>query len=208
VGVVWPLYNRSLVTMTDTDRQNGRTLNSLRALGGPWLMLAILAPLLGGGLLVWQAWTLASLLGRAIEAQAPLETLPPGILLFFALLLVRAALGAIGERAGTAAAESIKRSLRETLFARLLATSPRASGQPQAGAASAAIIDQVEALDGFFARYLPAMIQAGLLPLAFGAIILPLDWVAGLLFLFTAPLIPLFMALAGWGAQIATGCGA
>ncbi len=48
------------------------------------------------------------------------------------------------------------------------------------------------------------MIQAGMLPLVFGAIILPLDWVAGVLFLVTAPLIPLFMALVGWGAQIAT----
>src|SRR5690606_40685981 len=52
--------------------------------------------------------------------------------------------------------------------------------------------------------YLPAMIQASLLPIAFGAIILPLDWLAGLLFLISAPLIPVFMALAGWGAQIAT----
>jgi ATP-binding cassette subfamily C protein CydD len=40
--------------------------------------------------------------------------------------------------------------------------------------------------------------------LIFGAIILPLDWLAGVLFLVTAPLIPLFMALVGWGAQLAT----
>ncbi|HUH78092.1 MAG TPA: ABC transporter transmembrane domain-containing protein, partial [Devosia sp.] len=82
--------------------------------------------------------------------------------------------------------------------------SPRAAGQAQTGAAAAAIIDQTEALDGFFAQYLPVMIQAALLPLAFGAIIVPLDWLAGLLFLISAPLIPLFMALAGWGAQYAT----
>ncbi|WP_316359405.1 thiol reductant ABC exporter subunit CydD [Devosia sp.] len=190
--------------MTDTGRRNSRTLSGLSHQGGPALWLAIGAPLLGGALLVWQAWTLADILGRSIEGGVPLATLAPGILLILALLLARAALGAIGERAGTAAAEAIKLHVRATLFSHLLARSPRAAEQPQAGAASAAIIDQVEALDGFFARYLPAMVQATILPLAFGAIILPLDWLAGLLFLVTAPLIPVFMALAGWGAQIAT----
>ena len=188
----------------DTDRHNAKTLSGLRRHAGPALWLTIAAPLLGGALLVWQAWTLADVLGRAIESGAPVETLTPGIILILALLLGRAALGAIGDRAGTTAAERIKLHVRQALFAQLLARSPRAAEQPQSGAAAAAIIDQVEALDGFFARYLPAMIQATVLPLAFGAVILPLDWLAGLLFLITAPLIPLFMALAGWGAQIAT----
>src|SRR5699024_10367729 len=34
--------------------------------------------------------------------------------------------------------------------------------------------------------------------------IFPVDWVAGLLLLITAPLIPLFMALVGWGAEAAS----
>jgi ATP-binding cassette subfamily C protein CydD len=190
--------------VTDTDRRNGKTLSSLRHHGGAWLWLAIAAPLLGGALLVWQAWTLADILGAAIESGVELDALVPAVVLLLGLLLVRASVAAIGDRAGTAAAEAIKLHLRRALFAQLLAHSPRAPGQPQSGAASSAIIDQVEAVDGFFARYLPAMIQATILPLAFGAIILPLDWLAGLLFLVTAPLIPLFMALAGWGAQIAT----
>ena len=190
--------------MTDPDRSSGKTLGRLRRHSGPALALAIGAPLAGGALLVWQAMTLSYILGAAIQAGAPALVLAPSVGLLLALLLARAALAALGERAGTAAAEAIKLALRQALFARLLSASPRAPNQPQAGAATAAIIDQVEALDGYFARYLPAMVQAGLLPLAFGAIILPLDWVAGLLFLVTAPLIPLFMALAGWGAQVAT----
>ncbi len=190
--------------MTDQDRQNGKTLSALRRHAGPALWLAIGTPLLGGALLVWQAWTLADVLGRGIESGVSIEALAPGIMLILGLLLTRAALAAIGDRAGTTAAETIKLQVRTTLFSRLLSRSPRAAEQPQSGAASAAIIDQIDALDGFFARYLPAMIQASVLPIAFGAIILPLDWLAGLLFLVTAPLIPVFMALAGWGAQIAT----
>lgn len=190
--------------MSDTNRHDAQALSALRHHGGPALWLAIAAPLLGGALLVGQAWALAAILGRSIESGAPLEALTPGIVLILALLLTRAALGAIGERAGASAAEAIKLHVRATLFSHLLARSPRAAEQPQSGAVSAAIIDQVEALDGYFARYLPAMIQAAILPVAFGAILLPLDWLAGLLFLVTAPLIPVFMALAGWGAQYAT----
>lgn len=191
-------------SVTDTDRQNGKTLSGLSRHGGGWLITAIAAPLLGGALLVWQAWTLAAVVGRAIEGGAPIATLGPSVGLILMILSVRAALGAIGDRAGTAAAETIKTGLRNALFAQLLARSPREAEQAQSGAASSAIIDQVEALDAFFSRYLPAMVGATILPIAFGAIILPLDWLTGLLFLITAPLIPLFMALAGWGAQVAT----
>ncbi|MGV8854275.1 MAG: thiol reductant ABC exporter subunit CydD [Devosia sp.] len=187
-----------------SDRQNGKTLSGLRRNSGPWLWAAIAAPLLGGALLVVQAWTLGGVIGKVIEGGAAIDGLLPAVIVILCLLLARAALAALGDRAGTAAAESIKLSLRQALFAKLLASSPREAEQAQSGAAASAIIDQVEALDGFFARYLPAMIQATLLPLAFGAFILPLDWLAGLLFLLTAPLIPLFMALVGWGAQAAT----
>lgn len=190
--------------MTDTDRQNGKTLSSLFRHARLPLGLAIAAPLIGGGLLVWQAWTLAHVIGTAIEGGAPVAALAPTCGLILALLLMRAALAALGERAGLAAAEAIKTVVRACLFAQLLLRSPRAADQPQSGAASAAIIDQAEALEAFFARYIPAMIGAAVLPLAFGAVILPLDWLTGLLFLITAPLIPLFMALAGLGAQSAT----
>ncbi len=168
------------------------------------LALAMGAPLLGGLFLVWQAWTLSDVLGRAIEGGEPAAALMPAIGLILGLLALRAGLGAVGEQAGIIAAEAIKRQLRHALFTQLLARSPRSPDAPPSGVAASAIVDQVEALDGYFARYLPAALQAALLPLIFGAIILPLDWVAGVLFLVTAPLIPAFMALVGWGAQVAT----
>jgi len=190
--------------LTEQDKIAGRTLSRLRGLGGRALTLALLAPLLAGGLLVWQAWTLSGLLGRAIEDGDPPGALMPLVGLVMALLLARAVLGAIGEQAGLVGAEAVKRQIREALFARLLVQSPRTANATPSGVAAAAIVEQVEALDAYFARYLPAALQAALLPLVFGAIILPLDWVAGLLFLVSAPLIPVFMALVGWGAQIAT----
>lgn len=196
--------NRTPATPKDADRQAGKLLSRLQRHGGVALWVALLLPLAGGGLLVWQAWTLADVLGRAIESGEAPALLLPSVGLILALLAIRAGLGALGEQAGIAAAERIKQHLRQALFQNLLARSPRDADKASSGLAAAAIVDQVEALDGYFARYLPAALQAALLPLVFGAIILPLDWVAGVLFLVTAPLIPIFMALVGWGAQIAT----
>lgn len=190
--------------MTPQEKAAGKALSRLQRHGRSALWLAIALPLVSGGLLVWQAWSLASVIGRAIEGGETVDALLPTVGLVLALLIFRAGLSALGDWLGTLAAENIKRDLRDSLFSSLLARSPRRQDQPASGAAVTAIVDQVEALDGFFARYLPASAQAALLPIVFGAIILPLDWVAGLLFLVSAPLIPLFMALVGWGAQAAT----
>lgn len=190
--------------MTPSEKAAGKALSSLQRQGKSALWLAILLPLVSGGLLVWQAWLLAGVVGKAIEGSQAVETLLPTVGIILALLVLRASLGALGDWLGALASENIKRHLREALFSTLLARSPRRQDQAPSGAAVTSIIDQVESLDGYFAKYLPAAAQAALLPLVFGAIILPLDWVAGILFLVSAPLIPVFMALVGMGAQVAT----
>nr|WP_255592790.1 thiol reductant ABC exporter subunit CydD [Bordetella sp. BOR01] len=168
------------------------------------LALAAAAPLVSGALLLVQAWLLAWVLDAAIAARAPRADLVPAIGAIAALILVRAALAWLGERAGARAAEIIKQHLRLALFDRLLARGPAWSRGRVSGELASAIVDQVEALDGFFSRYLPAAAAAAVLPLAFAAVVLPFDVVAGLLLLVTAPLIPLFMALVGWGAEAAS----
>ena len=75
-------------------------------------------------------------------------------------------------------AEAIKSHLRRGLMVQLLARSPRATDTAPSGIAAAAIVDQVDALEGYFARYLPAAMQAALLPLIFGAMSLLLLGIA------------------------------
>ena len=176
----------------------------LRALGGHALTLAIAAPLVSGVLLVIYAWLLAQTLGRTIEGGESLWAVLGLVATMAAIIIARAVLAMIGEQAGTMGAEAIKKSLRDRLFSHLLAQRHALRLKPASGAVAAALIDQVDGLENFFARYLPAMIAAAILPVAFAVVLFPIDWVVALLFLFTAPLIPVFMALAGWGAQAAT----
>ncbi|RIQ19806.1 thiol reductant ABC exporter subunit CydD [Bordetella avium] len=184
--------------------EQSRWLMSRRRLAGRAIGLAALAPLLSGGLLVMQAWLLAQVLQDAIAGQLPRAELIQPIALIALLILLRACLGWLGERAGAGAAEVIKRQVREALFARLLARGPQWSREQASGELASAMLEQVEALDGFFAKYIPAMGAAAILPIAFAVIVFPIDVVAGLVLLISAPLIPLFMALVGWGAEAAS----
>ncbi|WP_210485332.1 thiol reductant ABC exporter subunit CydD [Microvirga antarctica] len=198
------LIQRTEPAEGETPPNEGRWLMAQRRRGGSALMVAIALPLLSGVLLVGQAFCLASLLHRVVVEGADLPAVTTMLLTIAVLMITRIGLGIAAERAGIGAAERIKRSLRGMLYGALLDHRPDWTSARSSGALSAVIVDQTEALDGFFARYLPAMVQATILPLAFAAAILPVDVVVGLLFLVTAPLIPLFMALVGWGAEAAT----
>lgn len=192
------------ITTRDETTAAARRLSALRRDAGWPFAVAVLAPLLAGTLLIGQAALIAETLARAIEAGEPPSALWPSVALVAALVAARALLGFVGEWAGAAGAERIKRRLRQTLVASLLARRPGWTAARSSGALASAIVDQPEALDGFFARFLPAAAQAALLPFAIAAAAFAYDVTVGLLFLVTAPLIPLFMALVGWGAQAAS----
>lgn len=63
------------------------------------------------------------------------------------------------------------------------------------------LIEPIEQLSGYFGRYLPQMWLALWQPLIILIVVFYLNWLAGLFLLLTAPLIPLFMALIGMGAE-------
>jgi ATP-binding cassette subfamily C protein CydD len=194
--------SNGLKTLGRSDER--RLLKRLGKHGGSALRVACALPLASGLLLVGQAYLIAEILGRAIVGSESAEALAPLALGLIALIGTRILLNLAADSAGVVAAEKIKLALRTELFTALMHSPPDWKATRSSGALSTAIIDQTEALDGYFARFLPAMIQAAFLPLAFAVIIFPFDWVVGLLFLLTAPLIPLFMALVGWGAEAAS----
>lgn len=63
------------------------------------------------------------------------------------------------------------------------------------------IVEPVNQLGGYFSRYLPQQWLALWQPALILALVFSLNWIAGLFLLISAPLIPLFMALIGMGAE-------
>lgn len=187
-----------------SDSELSRRLAALHKEGGWPARLSLLLPLLGGSLLVAQIGVLASIVERAVMDKASFGALSVPLILLLALIALRAGIGLAGELLAMRASEEIKSGLRQHLFGDMLARPPVWTAAQSSGALSTLVVEQVQALDGYFTRYLPAMAQAALLPVAFATLVMPVDWVAGLIFLVTAPLIPIFMMLAGWGAQAAS----
>ncbi len=179
-------------------------LKAQQRAGGAWLRLAIAMPLVAAVFTVAQAYLLATIIDRALVGHAPVAGEAKLVLLLVGIIAVRALLAYAGERFGSHASEDVKQAVRASLQAAIMARSPEWIRERSSGTLASQLVDGVEALDGYFARFMPAMIAAAVLPLAFAIGLMPIDLVIGILFLVTAPLIPLFMALVGWGAEAAS----
>lgn len=138
---------------------------------------------------------LATLLGRA-EAGWP-DLVAAGV-----LALLMAAIGVVQERTQQAAAEDAKARLRDAAFARLLAAGP--ADERAVGEKSALVVERIEALEGYFARWLPAAALAVLAPLLAAAAAAVADPVSGAILLGTGLLVPVAQAASGIGAGAAS----
>jgi ATP-binding cassette subfamily C protein CydD len=159
----------------------------------------------GGAALLWlpQAALLAWAVQRLGAGEGMAAVLWPagGILM---LGLVRASCEAWGARCVFAGARAQLSSLRAQVAAALAARSPLDRARPASGLAASVIAEQAEALVPYLVRYRPARWRAMVVPLAIVPVVASLSWVAALVLLVAAPLIPIFMAIVGWRARAAS----
>lgn len=183
-----------------TRESTGDTSRWLKGLLGNekrWVRLSIAAGIFAGLMLVLQAHLLARAVNETLFQGAQLSELKGLLVMLLLALLFRAASGVLREWSGQRASVGVRSRLRAELLARLAQLGPAYSKSQRSGELSSLLMEQVEALDGFIARYLPQMALAGIIPLVILAFVLPINWAAVLIFLATAPLIPLFMAMVG-----------
>ena len=166
----------------------------------PLRWLRLLAPITGL-LIVAQAWLLAHVIDAVAFRDAGLRDVSLWLALLPAVFGLRFIAGWLSARLGFRAAQAIKIDIRARLFDKLRRLGPIGLGHDNSGALATRIVDGVEALDGYFARYVPAMIMMSMLPLMILLVVFPCDWISGLVLLLTAPLVPLFMTLIGKSAE-------
>ena len=114
-----------------------------------------------------------------------------------AVLLARALAAFGGEAAALRAAAVVKSQLRRRLIAHALRLGPAWLTGQQSGEITTLATKGLDALDPYFARYLPQLVLGVLVPLAVLARVTAADWISGLVIAVTLPLIPLFAVLVG-----------
>lgn len=155
--------------------------------------------------LLWlpQAGLLAYSLQRLMDGAGIAAVYLPAVLIFI-LGLIRSICDAAGVRRIFKTARAELSLMREQVAASLAARSPLDAARPASGLAASVMAEQAEAVIPYLTRYRPARLRTMVVPLAILVVVTPLSWIAALVLLVAAPLIPIFMALVGWRAKAAS----
>ncbi|HDG1703982.1 TPA: cysteine/glutathione ABC transporter permease/ATP-binding protein CydD [Kluyvera ascorbata] len=177
-----------------------RWLKQQSVLSRRWLMTSRLLGFVSGVLIIAQAWFLARILHHMIMENIPREALLLPFIQLVLIFILRAWVVWLRERVGFHAGQQIRFEIRRQVLDRLQQAGPAwIQGKP-AGSWATLILEQIDDMHDYYARYLPQMALAACAPLLIVVAIFPSNWAAALILLVTAPLIPLFMALVGMGA--------
>ena len=164
-----------------------------RRAAGPAIGLGLLN--VAGG--VGQCWAIAMLLGRR----------PAGLIwaaVFAVLAAERAVVQLVAEKASLEAGLQARGRLRRAVMERVLDAGPALLRRVSSAALAGAAVDQVDALEPWFARWVPVSVLAMAAPCVVLAGALVADWRAALVLLGCGLLVPAGMAVAGIGAAAAS----
>ncbi|WP_251978200.1 thiol reductant ABC exporter subunit CydD [Salinicola avicenniae] len=166
-----------------------------------WHRAAVACGLLAAMATLFQMGGMAWVVDRLVSHDEAPGDVVVALLVIGVALVVRSLAQWGQECCGIESGLRVRQQVRHALLDRLAALGPvRLASRHTAGLASQ-LVDQVEALDGYYARFLPQMVLAAAIPMLYLVVVLWLNWLAGIWLLIAAPLIPLFMALIGMGAQ-------
>ncbi len=170
-----------------------------------YLATTVAAGLAGTGLILAQAGLLAWVLSAAATGTGAAQLAAP-LAGLAGVLAARAVIAWGGEGAALRAAAAVKSQFRRHLAGRALLAGPGTPAGPDGGGApepgrdaelTALATRGLDGLDAYFARYLPQLVLACLVPAAVLIAVGLADWLSALIIAVTLPLVPVFGALVG-----------
>ncbi|MQA07950.1 MAG: thiol reductant ABC exporter subunit CydD [Pseudonocardiaceae bacterium] len=180
------------------DRSGRGPLGALPRLSGAarraLSLLAVLTALQASALVV-QAVALCSVLAEVVTTGG--GTFGGRLAVAAGAVLARALLGWAVDVVAARAAAGAKEELRGQVLDASVELGPEWIAARGPAELSTLCTKGLDALDGYFTKYLPALVTCAVVPLAVGVVILFADWVSAALILFTVPLLPLFAVLVG-----------
>ncbi len=181
-----------------------RLTRECAAARGPLTIAGILG-VIEAALIVAQAVLLATVIARGALGGRSLGSLRSDLIALAAVLVARGGVRAGFELSGRVGATRVMSELRRRLVARLLVVTPGARPRDTStGELAASAVSGVDALEAYFAGYLPQLILAGVVPVAVLGWAAVTDPLAAAILAGTVPLLIVFMVLVGKGTAVKT----
>ncbi|MCI4658579.1 thiol reductant ABC exporter subunit CydD [Cryobacterium zhongshanensis] len=146
------------------------------------------------------SWLLSQVITLAVAGHGQAD-LAPYVGGLAAVVVLRAALVWLLEVAASRGAASVKSQLRTRVLRRVAENGPDWLAGQQGARVSTLVTQGLDALDNYFARYLPQLLLAGIATPILVLVMLWQDLPSGITVIIVLPLIPLFMILIGQATQ-------
>lgn len=183
------------------QRSVRRWLSGLTSGNRRWIQGTVVAGTLAGVATIVQMGFLAQIVHLGVVEKEPASGLTPLFIGLVVAVIFRALAQGVQTHLAARCSEQVRRTARNQIHQHWRKSGPVILGQDSAGSLAREWIDHVDALHGYFARFLPQMMLSLIVPLLILILVFYLDWLAGIFLLLSAPLIPIFMALVGMGAE-------
>ena len=151
-------------------------------------------------ILVAQTYFLATLLDKLIMQHVDRAELVPYFIALIITFALRAVILWLREKIGFKAGRLLRNHMRQKILDKIHQVGPATINNKPAGSWASIMLEQVENLHNFYARFLPQQSLSAIVPMVILIAVFPLNWAAGLILMITAPLVPIFMILVGIAA--------
>ncbi|WP_225197990.1 thiol reductant ABC exporter subunit CydD [Gluconobacter oxydans] len=162
------------------------------------VFLGLLSTLLG----LLQAWALARTLASVLTRDT--DSTGPAIGVFILACVLRVILSTVQDMTAASAGIHARRRLRREVLDRIIGEGPALLRRHHSAAIAATLVDRIEALDGYFARWLPA---ASLWLVSQWLVVIALyveNHPAGLILAACCAMLPIFQAVFGIATAVAS----
>ncbi len=170
-----------------------------------YLVFTVVLGVLTAVLVLAQAWLIANAIADVVIHHDGLSRVRWLILLLLLAVLGRAFIGWFGERMADRSSASAKSDLRQALVERVGQLGPEGLDQEPSARLVVLATSGIDSLDSYFARYLPQLVLAVIIPVTVIAVVLGADWISALIIAVTVPLIPIFTSLVGESTKVRMG---
>jgi thiol reductant ABC exporter CydD subunit len=152
-------------------------------------------------LIVTQAFLLATIIVNVFTAGQDLSDVMPQIIRLAGVIGLRAVTAFLAEWLAHRTAATAMSELRMAAWRHMVGLGPAWLSNQRTGELAQLLVRGIGGLEPYYARYLPQLVLAVVVPLIVGVAILTQDVIAAVIVALTVPLIPVFMILIGWVSQ-------